>query len=121
MRRLYEFHDRLLDPEKAVNWSIGFDYTPSGFLTGLNLQVMYYIVKINGILRNFGNPTTTRFNPSIDVSPLSMGGFRATGALRCARQDAWAAHLLQEVVAKVLSHPEIEVPSSPSNSGLLDQ
>ncbi|HEX7251069.1 MAG TPA: TonB-dependent receptor, partial [Burkholderiales bacterium] len=28
---------RVLDPEKSVNWSIGFDYTPTGFLTGLNI------------------------------------------------------------------------------------
>ena len=56
-----------LTPELATNWGIGFDYTPSGnFLTGLNLQATYYIIKLNGVLRGFGNPTTNSFNdPSI--------------------------------------------------------
>jgi iron complex outermembrane receptor protein len=52
-----------LSPELATNWGIGFDYTPSGnFLTGLNIQATYYLVKINRVLRGFGNPTTPDFN-----------------------------------------------------------
>ena len=118
MRDYANFEQQVLDPEKAVNWSIGFDYTPSGnFLTGLNLQATYYIVKINGILRNFGNPTTTRFNdPSIGfvyLTPESMTD-PLTGAPLCAGLNAtpWACAPFQQVVAKVLAHPEIEVPST---------
>jgi len=48
-----------LTPEKATNWGIGFDYTPTGFLTGLNLQATYYIIKLTGVLRGFGNPVST--------------------------------------------------------------
>ena len=60
---------QVLDPENSTNWAIGFDYTPTGnFLTGLNLQATYYIVKINGILRNFGNPTAARFNDTSQAS-----------------------------------------------------
>ena len=52
-----------LTPELATNWGIGFDYTPTGnFLTGLNLQATYYIIKLNSVLRGFGNPGTGSFN-----------------------------------------------------------
>ena len=54
LRDYFNIEQRVLDPEKSVNWSIGFDYTPTGnFLTGLNIQATYYIVKINGVLRAF--------------------------------------------------------------------
>jgi outer membrane receptor protein involved in Fe transport len=52
-----------LEPEIATNWGIGFDYTPSAnFLTGLNLQATYYSIKLNGTLRNFGQPNASAFN-----------------------------------------------------------
>jgi outer membrane receptor protein involved in Fe transport len=52
-----------LTPELATNWGIGFDFTPTGnFLTGLNLQATYYLIKINRVLRGFGNPVTATFN-----------------------------------------------------------
>jgi len=59
-----------LVPELATNWGIGVDYAPSGaFLRGLDLQATYYIIKINGRLANFGNPTSTSFNDAL------LGGF----------------------------------------------
>jgi iron complex outermembrane receptor protein len=118
MRDYFNIEQQRLDPEKAVNWSIGFDYTPTGnFLTGLNLQATYYIVKINGILRNFGNPGTSRFNdPSIGFAFVTPEDLRdpITGAQLCAGQNAtpWACAPFQEVVAKVLGHPEQEVPAN---------
>jgi len=40
-----------LKPELATNWGIGFEYAPAGnFLSGLNLQATYYIIKISGVL-----------------------------------------------------------------------
>ena len=52
-----------LKPELATNWGIGFDYTPSAnFLTGLNIQATYYQIKLNGTLRNFGQPNSSNFN-----------------------------------------------------------
>ena len=105
-------------PRRPVNWSVGFDYTPSGnFLTGLNLQATYYIVKINGILRNFGNPGTSRFNdPSIGFVFVTAEDMTdpITGAPLCAGMAAtpWLCAPFQEVVGKVLAHPEIEVPSN---------
>jgi outer membrane receptor protein involved in Fe transport len=117
MRDYANISQQVLDPEKAVNWSIGFDYTPTGFLTGLNLQATYYIVKINGILRNFGNPGTARFNDaSVGFAYLTPEDIRdpITNAQLCAEQNAtpWACAPFQEVVAKVLGHPEQEVPAT---------
>jgi len=116
MRKYTNIEQQVLDPEKAVNWSIGFDYTPTGFLTGLNLQATYYIVKITGLLRNFGNPGTGAFNdPSrgfVFLTPEDMKD-PLTGAPLCAGQNATPLLCapFQEVVAAVLAHPEIEVPS----------
>jgi iron complex outermembrane receptor protein len=116
MRDYFNIEQQVLDPEKSVNWAIGFDYTPSGnFLTGLNLQATYYIVKINGILRNFGNPGTSRFNdPSIGFAFVTAEDMHdpITGAPLCAGMNAtpWLCAPFQEVVQKVLAHPEIEVP-----------
>jgi outer membrane receptor protein involved in Fe transport len=67
----------LLKPENAVNWGIGFDYSPTNFLRGLNIQATYYIVKITGVLRGFGNPNDTRFQngqlPFAYPAPSDMG------------------------------------------------
>jgi outer membrane receptor protein involved in Fe transport len=52
-----------LKPEQATNWTIGFDYAPSGkWLSGLNLQATYYITKISGIVRNRRSISTGSFN-----------------------------------------------------------
>ncbi len=52
-----------LSPELATNWGIGFDYTPSAnFLTGLNIQATYYVIKMTNVLQSFGNPTANSFN-----------------------------------------------------------
>ena len=117
MRKYTNLSEQELDPEKAVNWSIGFDYSPTGFLTGLNLQATYYIVKINGILRNFGNPTTGRFNDSsIGFAFLTPEDLRdpVTDAQLCAGQNAtpYLCAPFLEVVDAVLAHPEIEVPAN---------
>ena len=48
-----------LTPELATNWGIGFDYTPTGnFLTGLNIQATYYVIKMTHVLQSFGNPSS---------------------------------------------------------------
>jgi outer membrane receptor protein involved in Fe transport len=53
---------QILKPEQSTNWSLGFDYAPSNFLKGLDLQATWYLIKINSLLVGFGNPTTTRFS-----------------------------------------------------------
>jgi iron complex outermembrane receptor protein len=39
-----------IEPEKGVNWSLGFDYSPSSILQGLNLQATWYRLKVTGPL-----------------------------------------------------------------------
>ena len=78
-----------LTPELATNWGIGFDYTPStNFLTGLNIQATYYIIKINSVLVGFGNPNTGSFNdPDIGdfafIVPTDYLDTTAVGAASC--------------------------------------
>ena len=78
-----------LTPELATNWGIGFDYTPSAnFLTGLNIQATYYIIKINSLLTGFGNPNTGSFNdPDIGdfafIVPTDYLDTTAEGAAAC--------------------------------------
>ena len=78
-----------LKPELATNWGIGFDYTPTGnFLTGLNIQATYYIIKINSVLRGFGNPVTDSFNdPTLGdfafLVPTDLANIRPSGRAGC--------------------------------------
>ena len=116
MRDFTNTEHRVLDPEKAVNWSIGFDYTPTGnFLTGLNIQATYYIVKINGILRGFNNPTNGTFNNSAlgfsFVTPEDLID-PVTNAQLCAGQNAtpWLCAPFQDIVQRSLNQTANEVP-----------
>jgi outer membrane receptor protein involved in Fe transport len=107
---------RVLDPEKSVNWSIGFDYTPTGnFLTGLNIQATYYIIKINGILRGFNNPTNGTFNdPGVGFSFVTPEDLRdpITNAQLCAGQNATPqlCDAFQDIVRRSLNQSANEVP-----------
>jgi iron complex outermembrane receptor protein len=118
LRDYFNIEQQVLDPEKAVNWAIGFDYTPSGnFLTGLNIQATYYMVKINGVLRSFANSTNSGFNdPTIGFAYVTPEDLRdpITGAQICAGQNATPQLCapFQEMVRRVLAHPVNAVPSS---------
>jgi outer membrane receptor protein involved in Fe transport len=58
-----------LRPETATNWGLGFDYAPTNFLQGLDVQATWYQVKINGSLTSFINPNTQFFNdPALGFS-----------------------------------------------------
>ena len=115
LRDYFNIEQQVLDPEKAVNWSIGFDYTPTGnFLTGLNIQATYYIVKINGILRDFGNPTNSGFNdPTIGFAYVTPEDLRDRPGQsgRCRRRPSSVRHS-RRWCRRVLAHPVNEVPSS---------
>jgi hypothetical protein len=41
---------------------VGAEFAPTTFLRGLDIQATWYSVKITGVLRAFGNPTTNSFN-----------------------------------------------------------
>jgi iron complex outermembrane receptor protein len=61
-RTFFNQEGQVLHPENATNWSIGVEFAPTTFLSGLDIQATWYQIKINGVLRGFGNPTTTAFN-----------------------------------------------------------
>jgi hypothetical protein len=115
LRDFTNTEQRVLDPEKSVNWSIGFDFTPTRFLTGLNIQATYYIVKINGILRGFNNPTNGTFNdPGVGFSFVTPEDLidPVTNTQLCAGQNAtpWLCAPFQEIVQKSLNQTVNEVP-----------
>src|SRR5436853_431968 len=51
-----------LHPETSTNWGFGGEFAPTTFLRGLDLQLTWYQVKINGALRGFANPNTNSVN-----------------------------------------------------------
>jgi iron complex outermembrane recepter protein len=118
LRDYFNIEQQVLDPEKAVNWAIGFDYSPSGnFLTGLNIQATYYIIKISGVLRAFTNPTNSAFNdPTLGFSYVTPEDLRdpVTNAQLCAGLNAnpQLCAPFQEMVRRVLAHPVNAVPST---------
>ena len=61
-RNYFNQDGQVLKPEQSLNWALGFDYAPTNFLSGLNVQATWYSIKITGLLANFGNPSSTSFN-----------------------------------------------------------
>jgi outer membrane receptor protein involved in Fe transport len=45
-----------LQPEQAMNWAVGGEFSPTTFLKGLDIQATWYSVKLTGVLQSFGNP-----------------------------------------------------------------
>jgi len=106
---------QVLQPEKSTNWTIGFDYSPStNFLTGLNLQATYYIIKITGVLVGFGNPTSSRFSDAaIGFAYIVPSDLRdGSGTQLCAGMDAtpWLCPEFQTMIARAISQPNNAVP-----------
>jgi outer membrane receptor protein involved in Fe transport len=105
-----------LTPELATNWGIGFDYTPSAnFLTGLNIQATYYIIKINSVLVGFGNPNSSSFNdPDIGdfafIVPTDYLDTTAEGAAACTSNLLpTTCQPFQEAVQGLISHPRAQI------------
>jgi iron complex outermembrane receptor protein len=93
----------VLQPEGSTNWSIGFDYSPTNFLRGLDIQATWYSIKINSVLVGFGNPTSSRFADTslgfVYLVPSDVGCPQA--------QDStpWLCANFQDMVAKALALP----------------
>ena len=105
-----------LTPELATNWGIGFDYTPStNFLTGLNIQATYYIIKLNSVLVGFGNPNSGSFNdPGIGdfafIVPTDYLATTAEGAAGCTSNLLPTTCLpFQTAVQGLISHPRAQI------------
>jgi len=47
-----------LPPENSINYSLGFEFAPTAFLKGLDIQATWYSVKVNGTLLGFNNTTS---------------------------------------------------------------
>jgi outer membrane receptor protein involved in Fe transport len=106
-----------LTPELATNWGIGFDYTPSAnFLTGLNIQATYYIIKINSVLIGFGNPNSGSFNdPNIgdfafivptDYASVPGGAACTNNLLPTTCQP------FQDAVQSLIAHPRAQIDAA---------
>ncbi|HYK78447.1 MAG TPA: TonB-dependent receptor plug domain-containing protein [Micropepsaceae bacterium] len=61
-RQYIHTYGQKLSPETSMNWGFGGEFAPTAFLKGLDLQMTWYQVKINGALRGFPNPNTTSVN-----------------------------------------------------------
>jgi hypothetical protein len=61
-RKYIHTNGQKLRPETAMNWGFGGEIAPTAYLRGLDIQVTWYSVKINGALRGFANPNTTSVN-----------------------------------------------------------
>lgn len=108
---------QVLKPETSTNWALTLDYTPSmNLLRGLNVQATFWIIKINGILGGFGNPTQGRFSdPSIGFAYVVPSDLRdASGNQLCAGMDATptACPEFQDMVRRALSQPNNTVPTT---------
>jgi len=118
LRNYTNIEQQVLDPEKAVNWAIGFDYSPAtNFLRGLNLQATYYRTKITGVLDLFSTVTDSTFNdPNVGFSYVTPEDLRdpTTGAQLCAGQNATPQLCapFQDIVRKALAHPVNAVPGT---------
>jgi iron complex outermembrane receptor protein len=96
-----------LHPELATNWSAGFEFAPTSFLRGLDLQATWYTIKINGLLVNFGNPTTNRLSdPQIGFAFLTPADVGCPGLDQHPEQCA----NFEDMVAKALAQPTNPVP-----------
>jgi hypothetical protein len=92
-----------LEPEKGTNWSLGFDYSPSTILRGLNLQATWYRLKVNG-------PLDSGFllNPGHFNNPENGFKYIVPSDLGCpiaANSAPTTCAPFQQLVSNVLSNP----------------
>jgi iron complex outermembrane receptor protein len=106
-----------LTPELVTNWGIGFDFTPTGnFLTGLNIQATYYIIKINSVLTAFGNPNSGSFNdPNIgDFAFIVPTDYAAVpGGAGCTNNLLpTTCAPFQDAVQSLIAHPRAQIDAA---------
>jgi outer membrane receptor protein involved in Fe transport len=109
-RTYFNQTEQKLEPELSTNWGVGFDFAPTSFLRGLDVQATWYSIKINGLLINFGNPTSNRFADKdvgfVYLVPSDVGcpvAQNATPQL-CAP--------FQDMVKLALAHPTNTIPAA---------
>jgi outer membrane receptor protein involved in Fe transport len=105
---------QVLKPEQSLNWAIGFDYAPTNFLKGLDIQATWYSIKITSILVGFGNPTSTRFADSslgfVYIVPSDLHD--SAGHALCPGMDATPSLCgpFQSMIAAAINEPNNTVP-----------
>jgi iron complex outermembrane receptor protein len=109
LRTYFNQSEQRLEPEKSLNYSAGFDFAPT-FLQGLDIQASWYSIKINGLLTNFGNPSTARFSDPdlgfVFLVPSDVGCPVAQNA----HPELCAP--FQDMVQRSLQHPTNPVPAA---------
>ena len=111
-----------LHPEVATNWGFGGEFAPTAFLRGLDLQMTWYQVKINGALRGFANPNTTSVNdPTLGFAyivptDLAKAGVDVAG---CSNNNTpTTCPEFEAMVNKLLANPRNPVPPQIATSVL---
>jgi len=101
-------HDDL-QPEQATNWGIGFDYTPAdNFLSGLNIQATYYVIRLTGAITGFANASFTdpRIGDFLYRVPTDWASSGLTGAVACTNNLLpTTCAPFQEAVATLIANP----------------
>jgi iron complex outermembrane receptor protein len=96
-----------LQPELATNWGIGFDYVPTGnFLSGLNIQATYYVIKLTGGLsafRDFNDPRVGDFAYRVPTDWANSGLPGAAGCTSNLLPTTCAP--FQEALSTLLANP----------------
>jgi iron complex outermembrane recepter protein len=106
-----------LAPEKATNYSLGFELAPQiDFLRGLDLQATWYRVKINGTLNSFTSATS-----DIMSSPLQRSLFILPSDVGCpvsANSNPATCAPFEKMVASAILAPGST--TDPSQAGLVN-
>jgi iron complex outermembrane receptor protein len=102
-----------VQPEKATNWGIGFDYTPTdNFLSGLNIQATYYVIRLTGVITGFVNTsfTDSRVGDFVFRVPTDWASSGLPGAAACTNNLLpTTCAPFQEAVATLLANPRSTV------------
>jgi iron complex outermembrane receptor protein len=90
-----------LGPEEADNWSIGFQYAPTAnFLAGLNIDVTYFHIKIDGLIQGIDPSNVTLRDPNVRFTVIG-------------RDDpnfaTWSAQLIRDPRTQVSTDVEANI------------
>ena len=108
---------QVLHPEQSLNYSGGFDYAPTNFLKGLDVQATWYSIKITSVLVGFGNPTTGRFSDAglgfVYIVPSDLRDPTTHNQL-CPGMDLTPQLCapFQNMIGKAIAHPLNTVPAT---------
>jgi outer membrane receptor protein involved in Fe transport len=121
---------RVLQPEQAMNWAFGGEFSPTTFLKGLDVQATWYRIKISSLLAGFGNPQSSTFNDPVRsfayIVPTDMAYLHTYADVQCHNNNTPAAAApggalgsaptgcpeFEKMVLAILADPRNTVPVS---------